>query len=287
VPTLKRVLAAATIVASVLMLVLSLAGVAGTWVVRSRLVDSLTSIMATVEAETAQVQQQMERLDVALTQAREQLAAIEQEVQALGSDPNETAPLLTALAGRLETDFAPVVARAQATTRTFLETVAAVNLIVENLNALPLGEPVVDLERLNRLAEEIETTQAELQNLRLLIEQRGGEIVASTISVIATSISRIRSGLDEAQATLSGYSQQIAAVQADLQALKSVSERWLTWTSAIFTLILAWLAFSQVALLLLGWRAFRGLDIWPRRRQEMPVENGEAPVRNAGRTEVG
>jgi chromosome segregation ATPase len=274
-------------VASVLMLVLSLAGVAGTWVVRSQLVDSLMSMMATIEAETAEVQQQMGRLDVALSQADEQLAAIEQEVQALGSDPNETAPLLTALAERLDTDFAPVVARARAATGAFLETVAAVNLIVENLNTLPFAKQVGDLERLNRLAEEIETTQTELQNLRLLIEQRGGEIIAGTVSVIATSISRIRSGLDQAQATLSGYSEQIASVQADLQALKSVSERWLTWTSAILTLILAWLAFSQVALLLLSWRAFKGLDILPRRQQEMLAEDGAASVRDAGRMEVG
>jgi hypothetical protein len=40
----------------------------------------------------------------------------------------------------------------------------------------------------------------------------------------------------------------------------------------ILTLILLWLALSQAALFVLGWRALWGQDILPRRQKEVPAE---------------
>jgi chromosome segregation ATPase len=274
---LKRIAAVVVMVISVLVLVLGLAGIAGTWMVRSRLDDGLGRIVTAAGAEAAGARQELDRLDAALTQASTQIAAVEEEAQALGTDLDQNRPLLTALTDKLGVDLAPLAARAREMMDTIRETVAAVNSIVETINALPfVSKPVPELEKLNSLAAEIDSFEAEVQNLRLTIEQRRSEIIAGSVSIVTTPAARIRGGLGRAQATVSGYSQRLGTLQENLSALRATVGQWLTWLAAILTLTLLWLALSQVALFVLGWRALRGLDLLPRRRK------AEAPVDLAG-----
>jgi hypothetical protein len=145
---LKRIAAVAVMVVSVLVLVLGLAGIAGTWMVRSRLDDGLGRIVAAAGAEAAGARQELDRLDAALTQASTQIAAVEQEAQALGTDLDQNRPLLTTLTDKLGVDLAPLAARAREMMDTIRETVAAVNSIVETINALPfVSKPIPELEK--------------------------------------------------------------------------------------------------------------------------------------------
>jgi chromosome segregation ATPase len=270
---LKRIVAVVIMVTSVLVLVLGLAGIAGTWMVRSRLDDGLGRIMTAAEAEAVGAQQELDRLDAALAQASTQIAAVEQEVQALGTDLDQNKPLLTALTDRLGVDLAPLAARAREMMDTIRETVAAVNSVVETINALSfVSKPIPELENLNALAEEIDSFEAEVQNLRLTIEQRRSEIIAGGVSIVTTPAARIRGGLDRAQATVSGYSQRLGTLQENLSALGATVGQWLTWLAVILTLILLWLALSQAALFVLGWRALRGQDILPHRKKAGSAE---------------
>ena len=117
---------------------------------------------------------------------------------------------------------------------TIRETLAAVNSIAETINALPfVSKPIPELEKLNTLAEEIDTFEAEVQNLRLTIEQRRSEIIAGSVSIITTPATRIRGGLDRAQATVSGYSQRLGTLQENLFALRTTVGQWLTWLAVI------------------------------------------------------
>jgi chromosome segregation ATPase len=274
---LKRIAAVVIMVTSVLVLVLGLAGIAGTWMVRSRLDDGLGTIMTAAEAEAANARQELDRLDAALTQASTQIAAVEQDVQDLGTDLDQSKPLLTALTDKLGVDLAPLAVRAREMMDTIRETVAAVNSIAETINALPfVSKPIPELEKLNTLAEEIDTFETEVQNLRLTIEQRRSEIIAGSVSIVTTPAARIRNGLYRAQATVSGYSQRLSSLQEDLSALRATLGHWLTWLAVILTLTLLWLAVSQAALFVLGWRALMGQDVLPRRRKEAPAEPAAA-----------
>ena len=71
---------------------------------------------------------------------------------------------------------------------------------------------------------------------------------------------------------MSGYSQRLGTVQENLSALKATVGQWLTWLALTLTLILLWLALSQMAVFVIGWRALRGQDILPRRQKEAPAE---------------
>lgn len=269
---LKRILAVIVIVTSVLVLVLSLTGIAGVWYVRAQLHTGLMNIATAAETEMALAKQGLDRLDTALTRSRDQVTAVEHDVQAFGTNLEANKPLLTAISNAIGIELSPMADSAREIMTTIREAIAAVTSAIEAINAIPLVSlPAPELNTLKKLSQDVETFRADVQDLRTALDQRRNEIIQGTVSIITTPTSQIGSTLGEMQATVSGYSQQLGAVQEKLSAFKSAIGKGLTWLAVILTVILLWLAFSQLGLLVLGWRAFSGRDLLARGQQALPT----------------
>jgi chromosome segregation ATPase len=259
---------------SVLVLLLSLTGIAGTWIVRNRLNTDLVDIVTATEARVSTTKQGLDRLEAVLAQARSHITTVEQDVQAFGADLEQNRPLLAAISDKLGLNLAPLLDSAREIMTTVRETVVAVDSAIEAINAIPfVSVPVPELESIKKLSQDVDNFRTEVQNLRTAIEQRRSEIIGGAISFVTTPTSQIGSALDEMQATISDYSQQLSGVQEELAAFKSAIRRWLTWTAVISTLILLWLVFSQSVLLVLGWRAFSNRTLLPGERREPPTDS--------------
>jgi uncharacterized phage infection (PIP) family protein YhgE len=283
--TVKRIASAVVMVISILMLLASLVGIAGAWIVRGQLATELTDILTAAETRASTMQQGLTRLDSALAQARDQVSAVEQEVQGFSTNLEQNKPLLAAISDRLGLNLPPLVERAREIMTAVREAVAAVNGAVEAINAIPfVSVPVPELEKLSKLSQDIEDFRTGVQNLRTAIEERRSEIIQGTVSIITTPTTQIGATLDEMQTTVSGYSQQLGAVQEGLSSLKSAIGRGLTWLAVILTLILLWIALSQGALLVLAWRAFSGHDLLARTRQEAATNREAAVLADDGET---
>jgi methyl-accepting chemotaxis protein len=266
--TLKRILAAVVIVISVLLLVLSLAGIVGTWMLRAQLAQDLVRLATAAETQAAAVKQGLDRLDTVLTRARDEVAGVEQDVQAFGTDLEQNKPLLTAISNVLGVELNPLVDSAREIMAGVREAVAAVNSAIEAINALPfVSVPTPELAGVKELARDVESFRTQVQELRAAVDQRRTEIIQGATSLITTPASQIRSTLDEMQTTVSGYSRQLGAVQERLVDFKSSIGGRLTWAAVMLTLLLLWMAFSQAGLVVLGWRFFSGKDLLAREGQ--------------------
>jgi hypothetical protein len=258
----KRVAAAVVMAISILVLLAGLAGIAGVWIVRGQLDAQLTAVVTAAETRAGAIQRQLTLLDSALTQVRDQVTTIEEEVEGFGTDLEQNRPLLAAISDKLGLDLSPLVERARQIMASVRETVTAVNAAVEAVNAIPfISVPVPELEGLNKLSDDIEGFRTEVQNLRTTIEQRRTEIVQGAVSLITTPTSQIGSVLDEMQGTVSGYRGELQAVQDGLSSFNASISSRLTWVAIILSLVLLWFAFSQAAVLVLAWRAFSGQDL--------------------------
>lgn len=267
--TLKRILAVIGMAISVLMLVLCLTAIGGTWIARGELNASLVDIVTAAETRASTVKQGLDRLDTALTRARGHVTAIEQEAQAFGTSLEENRPLLAAISDAIGIDLSPLVESARETMATVREAVAAVNSAIEAINAIPfVSVPVPELETLRKLSQDVEEFRTEVQAVRTAIEDRRTEIIQGTVSIVTTPLAQIGSTLDEMTDTVSGYSQQVATVQNGLSNFRSTVGRTLTWLAILLTLILLWLALSQAGLFVLAWRAFGGQDLLPQKKKE-------------------
>ena len=271
---IKRILAVVIMIFSVLVLLLSLTGIVGTWIVRNQLNTDLVDIVTAAEARVSTTKQGLDRLEAVLVQARSHITTVEQDVQAFGADLEQNRPLLAAISDKLGLNLAPLLDSAREIMTTVRETVAAVDSAIEAINAIPfVSVPVPELERAKKLSQEVDNFRTEVQNLRTAIEERRSEIIGGAISFVTTPTSQLGSALDEMQATISDYGQQLSGVQEGLSAFKSAIRRWLTWTAVISTLILLWLAFSQTVLLVLGWRAFSNQPLLPGERRDPPTDS--------------
>jgi len=258
----KRILAILVMVISVLVLVLSLAGIIAVWIVRPQIASSLENVAANAETRVANLNQGLDQLDTGLADAHDQVAEMEQNLQSFGEDTEENKPLITALTDSLESKFGQFIDTASQIATTIIEAAAALNSTVETLNALPFIDiPNPEFERLETLAQDFEDLQTQVQDLRTTIDQRQSEIIQGTVSIIATPLTRINDRLDSLQSRVAGYIEILAAIQEGLSYFESSIRSWLTYAAVLITLILLWLAFSQTGLFVLGWRFYSGKDL--------------------------
>jgi phage-related protein len=268
--TLERVLTVILMVVSILALLLSLAGIVGTWIVRDKLSTALVGIVTNAETMATSAKQGLDHLDATLTQAGDQVAALEQGVQTLGTNVEENKPLLTALSDQLKATLGPLLDTARELMTSLGEAVAAVNSAIEAINAIPfLSAEIPEITALDKLSQDLESFGNEVEDLLTTIDLKSSEIVNGVTSILTTPLSKVGGALDQMQATISGFSQQVGDVQQRLSNLESDIPKWLTWGAVILTVVLLWFALSQAALFVLGWRGFSGLDILPRGQKEL------------------
>jgi len=278
--TVKRILAVVVMVISALMLVLSPVGIAGTWIVRGQFLSDLGEIVTAAETRAETVQQELDRLGRTLAQAADEVAAVEREVQSLGADLEQNKAMLTAISDRFGLQLGSLIDKVGETVAKIRETMAAVNSIVEGVNALPfVTSPVADLEALNQLSEDLDALVTEIEDLRTTIDRRQSEIVQGAVALIAVPAAQIGGVLEAMEAGVSGTSREIDRVQEGLSSLQAAVRRRLTWGAVILTLILSWLALSQVGLGVLAWRAFLGMDVLP--QDVLPRRGGRVGRRSS------
>lgn len=266
---LSRILAVIVMVISILMFVLIVAGIVGTWIVRAELAGDLVRIATAAEARATIVKRGLDRIDTALTQAQDQVARVEQDVEAFGSDLEQNRPLLTAISDKLGVELGPLFDSVREIVTTVREAVAAVNSAVEAINAIPfVSVPVPAMEKADKLSQDVESLRTQVRELRAAIDEKRSEIIGGAVSIITTPAAQIGSVLGEMQATVSGYSQEVGALEERLSNFKSSIGRWLSWVAVILTLILLWFALSQAGLWVLGWRFYSGRDLLAQEAQE-------------------
>lgn len=257
----KRWLFVVLVVISVFMLILSLAGIVGTWIVSTQLSSGLVSIATQAENRVTRVNQGLDRLDEALTQTRDQIALVESDLQALGDDVEQNKPLLSSISSRLDVDLGSVFDNIRGIMGTIQESVAALNSGIEAINAIPfVSLPSPELSRIEKLSQDLEDLNTGVQELQATIEQRRTEVIRETVSILTEPTSRIITTIDRIQVGITTISDLLGDIQARLIDFKSTITRLLTGVAVFLTLILSWAVFSQVALVVLGWRYLSGDD---------------------------
>jgi outer membrane murein-binding lipoprotein Lpp len=277
--TSKRALAIITMVISILMLVLSLAGIIGTWIVRAELATRLVNVATVAEIRVSLIKGGLDRLDTAISQANALVRGVEQDVQAFGTDLEHNRPLLTAISDKVGLELEPLFDSVREIATTIGETVDAANTAIEAINAIPfVSIPAPVLEKANKLSQDVETLGTQIRDLRASIDAKRSEIIRGTVASITTPAAQIGSALGELQDTVSSYSQEVGAIQERLASFKESIGGRLTWIAGILTVILLWVALSQAAVLVLGWRFYSGKDLLAPGPASTPADADAVPA---------
>lgn len=258
---MKRILIAIVMVISILMLVISLIGIFSVWRIRPQLTSDLMTLAVEAETRVTIVIFGLEQIDTALVGAQEMVTSVEQDLQTFGSDVEENKPLATAISDRLDFGLLPLIESTRELLTNILDRVDTANSSIKTINAFPfVSIPTAELERIENLSQTLDDFQTQAQDLRTTMDQRHSEIIQGTIVIVTTPTSQIISTLNEMQTSVSNYSQRLGALEERLSNFQISIASWLTWVAVLVTLILLWVAFSQVLLLVLSWRYFSGQE---------------------------
>jgi hypothetical protein len=286
--TWKRVLAILIMALSVILAILSMAGIVGNWIVNDSVTDDIIRVLTGVDNALGLADDALGRLDTRVGAARERVAAFEESVQTAGEDFVENPVILTALSEKLDLGIAPAINDLRATVQSVRETVIGIQNAIQAINALPfvsLGERVSDLERLQRLSEGVARLTEGVEETRNGVREAKQQVATRVAFAIGKGTSKLDSGLTTIETAISDYGARVSELRTQVSTLRAGVVLWLDVASVILTLILLWLVFSQVVVFVLGLSIYRNENLFARWIGGATEQPSEEPVAAANRSE--
>jgi hypothetical protein len=265
--TWKRFLAILIMVLSVILIILSIAGIVGNWFVNDSMTDDIVQVLTGVEKTLGLTGDALGRLDTRVSDARDRVATFEETVQTAGENFTENPVILTALSEKLDLGIAPAINGLRETVQSVRERVVGIQNAVQAINALPfvsVGEQVSDGDRLQRLSEGVATLTEGVEETRNGVREAKQNIAARVAYSFGKGISKLDGGLVTIETAVMGYGTQVSELRTEISALKASVTFWLDVASVTMTLILLWLIFSQVVVFILGLSIYRKENLFAR-----------------------
>jgi hypothetical protein len=249
----KRILAAITFALAAVVLVLSLAGGVGVWLVKGPLTDRATALFGRIDATLGLAARGLDGARASLSRAAERLASAQREQQKLAGEPRKTSPSRQLLARQVQQRVAPQLGDAQLKVQGFAESAVVVNSVLEDLANLPsLSIPGLDASRLNDINSRLSEVTSSAWELSRRLGDSEGDADAER-----AQFSRIEQTLQALQGLLADYEPRVAVVRQRAEELRTRTLTWIGPATVVASLVCFWVALSQVSLLSRAWSWWR------------------------------
>jgi TolA-binding protein len=263
---IKRGLAATLIVLSLLFFVLSLAGIAVTWVYNVRLTNTFLAETSTLEADLAQSRNDLQAVRAELDSAQAQIDVFQGILEKTGLDAMKNAQVVTDVVAKVDTTVSPLLDRVEGGIESVRQVLLNLKEKIEALNNLPLVNlDVPGVEQLDELAGTVQGLQDQVSEVRTKIEDLS-QLTQDTLETLTTGFQNWETAIQTYRGLLDTYDARLASYQEKLAYWKVEVPKYLDWAAVILTVLLVWLAFSQAALFVAAWSFYKGEDLLARWR---------------------
>jgi hypothetical protein len=263
----QRILAVVMMALSVLLGIVCVGGIVGSWVVSSRLSNGIARVATGVDAGLERTEVALGRLGDAVGNARGRVGEFDEAVATAGENFAENPVILTAISERLDLGVGPAVEEVRGTAQSIRETIVVAQNTVQTLNALPfvsIGGKVADDGKLQALADDVTELKEGVQGVRDGVREAKAEAAENVGTRIGERTARLDAGLEKVETTVSGFGDGASTLRAEVLALKANLTRWLIVSAVLITLILLWLIYTQVVTFVLGLSVYRGKNLFAR-----------------------
>jgi hypothetical protein len=243
----KRILAGLTLLLGAAMLLLSLAGGIGVWIVKGPATAKATRIFERIEAALDAADQGLDHAETSVARAAERLDSAREEQRRLAQEPQRNNALRRLLARKVQQTIAPQLGDAHEKLHTVAEAAVVVNSVLEDVGNFPfLSVAGLDIDRLTEMNSRLaDVGPAAWELSRLLGEPAPGP----GADPAGAQLSRIEQALKTMRASIAEYQSQVTQVRERKEALKSKTLPWITPAAALISVACFWIALSQISLL--------------------------------------
>jgi DNA repair exonuclease SbcCD ATPase subunit len=251
----QRVLLWVAIVIGGLFFLLGLAGIIGVWAVNTPVTNTLLAILQPIDNTLQRLEVVSGEAARALSETSASLDDADQRVAELGQGLAETNLVREALNQILDVDLEQEVSDARQSAQSIYDTVVAVEETVNAINAIPfVSVEVPGSSQMAEIRTGMEEMAASADELRQENQRRREERAENLVTAITNPLNRLQDRVDELQTRMDNSEARFGQAVERMDALQSAVPRWIDIASIIGTLLLAWLMFSQAAVINLCWQ---------------------------------
>jgi hypothetical protein len=249
---IRRALALVSVLLSLVFFVACAAGIAGAWVVKKPLTERATRLFTRTEAILNETAENLQGARNVLKQAQQSLGTVQANSLKLGDDPKQNSPIVQSIVQQVASNLAPKVGDVRQTLGSVTEAAVVANTVLDNLNEIPLvSVSHLDTDQLQATSDQLTTLAAKAQQLSALLpEKNAKDASAAAVNGPAASMEDI---LRTLQSVADEYEPRVVELKDRVGEVRSHLVRWIDWGTIGLTLVLGWLALSQVSMLCHGW----------------------------------
>lgn len=248
---------------AVLVIVVSLAGIAGFWWLNNGLTNLTNQLFLVASSGVAIADVGVARADELVGNGRAEVQNASDTVTTVGENIQANNPVLTALFDRVNTRLGPTIDQIQTTlepvagalrnTDQVLGVLVTVGLINEDTpRLLTLQESVSGLTQLTADVQQMRGT------LEAMATGRADQVTAEAVSVLTGIATRIDTRLGDLQANIQQLRSDISALQTQLAERQARILRTINLATLALTLLFLWVIYSQTVVIRSQWQAMRG-----------------------------
>ena len=258
---LKRTGGVLIIIIAALVLLASAGGVIGLWTVNSQVHDVANAVFAPVESGLDTANKALDKVDTRLDNARTRISNAQEVVGQLGQNSISNGAVLGAISDTIAVRFGQEIDAARDSVDNAIELINGVNSAIVAVNRLPFVELPTLTDRLQSVQTRISSLRDRVQELRSDIEATIQGRLQMTGARINGLLENMDSGLQDVQGSVNEYTTTVQELQARIATQKSNVASAIDTIWTILTVLLLWIAFSQVVTLLYGWSLLRSKPV--------------------------
>ncbi len=276
---LKRLLGVLVIIAGILGLTLSLAGLIAVWAVKPTLATSFNSILATLNSSVSNSQEAMQITGEALGATVDSVDALSILLGTTATTIEDTRPVLDEVNNMMGSTLPSTVESATESLQTAQQAAEVLDSAIKSLDSFRTvlsGVPIVGsfveppdqaynpekplAVSLGELASSLEGLPDTFTDMSTNLNSAGDNLdrIQSSLTTMSNSVGLISQ-------SLSGYHSLIAQSQSSMENLKSRLtsiqnnlNKFLNGAAIVLSLFLLWLLAAQVVILSYGWELYQG-----------------------------
>ena len=267
----RRIIGMTFIVAAIIGLIFSLAGVIFVWAVKEPITQNLVSTIDLIETTLEATGSGLTVADDTLTQAMADLGILEDTIQTASKSLEDSVPMVEMLSNLTSGSLPEAIEATQTGLNTAQDAARSIEStlrLITSIPFLPIESYAPDVsftDALEDVATSLEPIPDALLTMEDTLNTTKGNLVliAAQVRIISRNIGELRNSLYQMQLIIDQYQDVITTLQDRVETFRVNLSTIINVAAVLFTIIFIWLGIAQLGLLTQG---LERVD-WPARQE--------------------
>jgi hypothetical protein len=245
----KKIWYGAVIVLSVLLLIFSAVGVVGAWVMQSKLSDATVSLFQAAENIAGKAQEVIAQVKGPLEEIQQVSANVAEASTQLSQKVQDEGLLKLLLPAEQEQNLVDLAAKVQDTLATIHEVLSIAANLYQAIDQIPfINLPTPDMDKVTSVEQTVSEIRISIEELKgTVAEVRSGAaekigVVTEIATQISSQVAEVLDKLTALDAALAGFQQTLAEVRSAVPTVFAI-------VTLLLTLVLVFVAYTQVEMI--------------------------------------